>query len=88
MDPHCFCKPKRQPVHKKLKADTPIATVFKDYAFTNAVIPKGTRCVLITEGGTAGKFFVDEFGWVPPRNALLLHDATHYGIVIDGEAVE
>lgn len=50
---------------------------------------KGMRCALITEGGTAGQYFVDEFPLdIFPGNSIVRHDAWHYGIVIPSDNVE
>ena len=47
-------------------------------------IPAGLRCRPITEGGTAGKFFLDEFpSALFAPNSFLLHDAIHYGVVLE-----
>lgn len=52
-------------------------------------IPKGTRCVRITEGTTAGQFWVDDLSWIDRKaEPFLHHDATHRGIVIAPELVE
>lgn len=51
-------------------------------------IPAGLRCKPITEGGTAGKFFLMELPTaIFPSQSFLRHDATHYGIVIEAEDV-
>lgn len=52
-------------------------------------IPAGLRCKAITEGGTAGKFFLDELpkGIFPP-GGFLTHDASYYGIVLEPEDVD
>jgi hypothetical protein len=53
------------------------------------VIPKGTRCRPITEGGTAGRYWVDDLAWIDEKaNGMLKHDATYYGIDIPAEMVE
>ena len=51
-------------------------------------IPKGTRCRLITEGGTLGCFFVDDLAWIPQDQGFLRHDAIYYGIVLQPDEVE
>lgn len=48
------------------------------------VLPAGLRVKPISQGGYAGKFFLDEF---PPAifapGSFLLHDAVHYSIVLE-----
>ncbi len=51
-------------------------------------IPKGTRCRRIREGSTIGKFWVDDLSWIDRNDGFLMHDATHYGIVLEPEQVE
>ena len=53
------------------------------------VIPAGTRCKPITEGGTAGKFWIDDLRWINREtHGFMVHDAEHYGIVIEAAEVE
>lgn len=52
-------------------------------------LPGGLRCSQIKEGGTAGKYFLDQFPpEIFPRGSILLHDVTHYGIVLEPEQVD
>lgn len=51
-------------------------------------IPAGTRCRLITKGGTAGRYWIDDLSWIPKEESFLRHDATHYGIDIPADMVE
>jgi hypothetical protein len=46
-------------------------------------VPAGTRCRLIDEGRTAGRYWIDDLSWVPAAQSILRHDAEHYGIDID-----
>jgi hypothetical protein len=57
---------------------------------THAVtIPRHTRCIPITEGSTAGEFFVDDLSWIDRKaDPFLYHDADHRGIVLAPELVE
>lgn len=57
--------------------------------YPDFTIPAGLRCKAITEGGTAGKFFLDELpkGIFPP-GGFLTHDASYYGIVLEPEDVD
>lgn len=53
------------------------------------IIPKHTRCALITEGTTAGRFWVDDLSWINRKEEPFLHhDATHRGIDLDPSQVE
>ncbi len=55
----------------------------------DVVIPAKTRCKRITEGATAGRFWVDDLSWLDKReNGLLYHDAYNRGIDIAPELVE
>ncbi len=55
----------------------------------SVTLPAGLRVRRITEGGTRGKFWIDEFPKdLFPPNSFELHDAVHYGIVIEPEDVE
>lgn len=52
-------------------------------------IPKHTRCRKITEGSTAGSFWVDDLSWIDQKaDSLLYHDAVHRGIVLPPDWVE
>ena len=52
-------------------------------------LPKGLRCQIILEGGTKGKFFLDEFPKdIFPPNSFERDDAIHYGVIINPEDVE
>lgn len=78
------------PTYKKLKVDTPFGSLWAAGAWTNLVIPAGTRCKRIETGSTRGKYWIDEFGWMEntPNIQLLRHDAEHYGIIVEPDAVE
>jgi len=52
-------------------------------------IPAGTRCRKITEGSTAGRYWIDDLSWIDGgTDGFLKHDATYYGIDIAPEHVE
>ena len=47
-------------------------------------IHAGLRVSPIKEGAYAGRFFLDEFPTETfPKNSMILHDAIHYGVVIE-----
>lgn len=51
-------------------------------------IPAGLRVKLIAEGGTKGKFFLDQFpASIFPSGSFIRHDAVHYGVVLDPDQV-
>jgi hypothetical protein len=88
---HLCRVPKPAQTFKKLKKDTPLADVMKGSSYAGLVIPAGTRCRMIDVGGTAGKYWIDDLAFFKNTKqpvGLLLHDATHYGIVVDAEEVE
>jgi hypothetical protein len=55
----------------------------------DVTIPAHTRCRKITEGSTAGRFWVDDLSWIDAKaEPFLHHDATHRGIDLDPSQVE
>lgn len=67
--------------------------VHKEFTVSRMVyqvdLPAGLRCKPITEGTTAGKFFLDELPLeLFPANSFIRHDATYYGIVLEPEEVQ
>lgn len=57
--------------------------------YPDFTLPAGLRCKAITEGGTAGKFFLDELPRdIFPSGSFIRHDADHYGVVIEAADVD
>lgn len=51
-------------------------------------VPAGLRVTEIDRGSTKGKFFLDQFPpHIFPTGSMMLHDAQHYGIVIEPQDV-
>lgn len=51
-------------------------------------LPAGLRVKPIKEGGTKGKYFLDEFpSDIFPPKSIVLHDAVHYGVVLEPSEV-
>lgn len=57
--------------------------------YADFTLPAGLRCKAISEGGTAGKFFLNELPLdLFPANSCIRHDAEYYGITLDAEDIE
>ena len=51
-------------------------------------IPAGLRVLPITEGATAGKYWLDEFPEeLFPLRSMVRHDAIHYGVTFEAHEV-
>ena len=52
-------------------------------------VPRGTRCTLIKDGSTAGKYWIDDLSWIDKKaDGMKYHDAYFYGIIIEPDQVE
>jgi hypothetical protein len=57
--------------------------------YPDFTLPAGLRCRAISEGGTAGKFFLTELPRdIFPPNSFIRHDADHYGVVLEAADVD
>lgn len=69
----------------RLKTETKVS--FREYG--ELTLPAGLLCSKITEGGTAGCYFLRSLPKeIFPPDSLIWFDAYHYGVVIPPEFVE
>lgn len=73
----------------KLKREVALTFHYGNAMSSDLKLPKGLRCKKIDRGTIAGKFWIDEFpSEIFPRNSILLHNAIHYGVVVEAANVE